>query len=203
MAKTTRVRGFAPWEPEPDSRAIVAQIEEVLRDYRQYLPLTLRQIFYRLVATKGYPKDEASYKRLGELLNRARRAGIIRFEDIRDDGVMREASYMLNGVAHAMREQIETAEAYRLDRQRNQPTRLYVLCEAQGMVPQLVRICDRYAITVQSKGGFDSVTAKHALARELRSRGSARTLVLHLGDHDPSGGHIFKSLEEDVAAFAL
>jgi hypothetical protein len=42
-------------------------------------------------------------------------------------------------------------------------------------------------------------TAKHDLAREIVRDGNTR--VLHIGDHDPSGVHVFSSLEEDVTAF--
>jgi len=38
-------------------------------------------------------------------------------------------------------------------------------CEASGMVPQLQRIADPFGIGVYSSGGFDSVTAKHQIAR--------------------------------------
>ena len=51
------------------------------------LPLTVRQIFYRLVGAHGYDKTEQAYARLGEHLNRARRAGLIEFDAIRDDGI--------------------------------------------------------------------------------------------------------------------
>jgi len=160
-------------------------VQGVLDEYQEYLPLTLRQVFYRLVATRGYDKTEKAYKQLGEIANRARRAGLIAFSSLRDDGVRVERPYMLRNVKHAVDNLAATANAYRLDRQRGQKTRLMVLCEAAGMVPQLVRVCDPYSIPVQSSGGFDSVTAKHDLARQVVKDGD--TLVLHIGDHDPSG----------------
>ena len=67
------------------------------------------------------------------------------------------------------------------------------------MVPQLERVASRYGVPVMSSGGFDSVTTKHEVGRKLSDH---PTTVLHLGDHDPSGVHIFKSLDEDVGAFA-
>ncbi len=67
------------------------------------------------------------------------------------------------------------------------------------MVPQLERVAHRYGVPVISSGGFDSLTAKHDMAE--RYAGIGETLVLHLGDYDPSGVHIFSSLAEDVEAF--
>jgi hypothetical protein len=68
------------------------------------------------------------------------------------------------------------------------------------MAPQLARVCAPYDIVVRSSGGFDSVTEQHRLAEQLS--GDLPAEVLHIGDHDPSGAHIFLALEENVRAFA-
>ena len=87
--KTTRVRGFAPWSPGADTRDVLKLVRLVLIEYADYLPLTVRQIFYRLVGVHDYEKTEQGYKRLGEILNRARRAGLVSFDALRDDGFTR------------------------------------------------------------------------------------------------------------------
>jgi hypothetical protein len=68
------------------------------------------------------------------------------------------------------------------------------------MVPLVEEIAAPYGITVLSSGGFDSTTAKYAMARTLAQFDRAE--VLHIGDHDPSGVHVFSSMAEDVGAFA-
>src|SRR5215471_11200795 len=72
--KRARVRGFAPGTPQKETLALIARVNAVLHEYADHLPLTIRQIFYRLVGAHGYDKTERAYKRLGEHLNRARRA---------------------------------------------------------------------------------------------------------------------------------
>jgi hypothetical protein len=71
-----RARGLASWQPRAKSLALLDQVNAVLDEYRDHLPLTIRQIFYRLVGAYGYPKgtskDRRPYLRLGEMLNRAR-----------------------------------------------------------------------------------------------------------------------------------
>jgi len=62
------------------------QVKDVLAEYAEQLPLTLRQIFYRMVGAYGYEKTEQAYERLGETLNKARRARVIGMDAIRDDG---------------------------------------------------------------------------------------------------------------------
>ena len=73
----TRVRGLAPWRPSAKTRVLLQQVAEVLVEYRDHLPLTNRQVFYRLVGRYDYPKDEHAYERLGEAMNRARRSGVV------------------------------------------------------------------------------------------------------------------------------
>jgi hypothetical protein len=200
-APTTRVRGYADWRPQTKTMAVLAQVQAVLTEYAAYLPLTGRQVFYRLVGAHGYDKTELAYSRLLETVNRARRSGHIPFEAIRDDGVTRfDPDAWENPVAFltAVKRQ---AERFRLDRQRGQPARLFLLCEAVGMAPMLQRVADPFGVPVITSGGFDSVTAKHDLSRELALYDRAE--VLHVGDHDPSGVHLFTSLAEDVTAFIL
>jgi hypothetical protein len=178
---------------------LLAQVDAVLATYVEQLPLTLRQIFYRLVARFAYEKTERAYKRLGELLNSARRAGRVRMDNIRDDGFVRHRPNAFASVAAFFDAVHQAAEEFRLDRQAGQQRRLVIMCEAAGMAPQLARIADPYGIEVLSSGGFSSLTDTHGLAAQWRHQVVA---VLQIGDHDPSGVHVFSHLAEDVAAFA-
>lgn len=200
----SRVRGFAPWKPQKNTLKLVDDIQAVLSEYRDYLPLTIRQIFYRLVAKAGFDKTERAYERLCETTNRARRAGMIPFKFIRDDGATRHELTWWTGPESFLEKMREHAERFRLDRQARQPSRLWVLCEAGGMAPMLARVANTYGVPVLTSGGFDSLTAKHKLARELAATMGTGTgaEILHIGDHDPSGVHLFSSLAEDIGAMA-
>src|SRR5262249_24868353 len=52
-----------------------------------------------------------------------------------------------------------------------------------------------------SSGGFESTTERHEFASQLADE-DRPTEVLHIGDHDPSGAHMFLAFAEDVEAFA-
>lgn len=203
-AKKTRPRGFASWNPRPASRELVQDVQAVLADYQEHLPLTIRQVFYRLVSNRAYDKTEAAYARLCETVNRARRARLIEFEHIRDDGPSRYQPASWAGDEEFIDAMTAAARDFRLDRQMDQPVRLWTLCEAGGMAPMLARVADHYGVPVMSSGGFDSVTVKYYLARELAVALDAGqpAEILHIGDLDPSGEHLFTSLAEDVAAMA-
>ena len=198
---TNRPRGFAAWKPQAESADLLDQVQQVLATYSNLLPLTGRQIFYRLVATTGYSKTALAYKRLLNLLNRARRAHIIDMAAIRDDGAIAAGDGRFRSDRDFLTACERWAASFQLDFMQSQPHHVEVLCEAGGMVPQLERVAEPYGVAVRSSGGFDSTTVKHQLGR-LYGKQSKPVVVLHVGDLDPSGEHICSNLAEDVGDFA-
>ena len=205
-----RVKGFAAWKPHKPTEATLADVLAVLDEYEDYLPLTVRQVFYRLVGIvgKGYPKTENFYATVQEICNRGRRAGLIPFDAIRDDGVSRRggesrfALYESPEGYYASNDELHNH--YRRSWHADQPAYVAVLCEASGMVPMLERAVGRYRVPVASSSGFDSLTAKHDLFRDAVTRSQEHgqsTVLLHLGDHDPSGVSVYESMADDLAMF--
>ena len=195
------VRGYAPWTPKPETEQLVRQVQEVLREYRDYLPISLRQIFYRLVAEYGYEKTEAAYNRLGNHVARARRAQLLDFSSIRDDQGKPTFVQQFESVDNFWDEVADDARRFRLDRMAGQSVRMEVWSEA-GMTEQLFQVAGRYGIRVYSSRGFASVTNSHAVA-ERALEGRKPTVLLHVGDFDPSGESIFESLTKDARAFLV
>jgi hypothetical protein len=76
--------GYSRWDPQrvrrratpdiPSPWERLEQIGEIIDLYIQHLPLTIRQIYYRLVAEYDFPKTTAAYDNLVALLTKARRA---------------------------------------------------------------------------------------------------------------------------------
>lgn len=195
-----RPRGYADWRPHRKTRELLQRVEEIIFAYEDFLPLTVRQIFYRLVATHGYDKTEAAYKRLCEHLVRARRAKLIPFAAIRDDGVVTYSSKWHDGPEAFWDETGERIKTYRRDRQVGQRARVELWCEAAGMAPQLAQVADHYSVPVFSAGGFCSLTAIRSIAKRALDR-DVPTVLLHVGDLDPSGESIFDALAADAVAF--
>lgn len=195
-----RPRGYAAWRPQRKTQALLAQVEQVLDEYEDYLPLTVRQIFYRLVGSHGYEKTERAYNRLAEALVRARRARMLPFEAIRDDGVVTIISQQYDGLEAFHDETARRAKSYRRDRQAGQSVRLELWCEAAGMLQQLQRVAEPFSVPVYSAGGFGSLTANYEIAERALER-LVPTVILHVGDFDPSGESIFIAMAEDAAAF--
>ncbi len=195
-----RPRGYAPWSPHRRTWELMTKVGAVLDTYQGHLPLTVRQIFYRLVATAAYPKTEAAYASLCEALVRARRARWVPFEVLRDDGVVVYSPTFYGGIEDFADETAQRARGYRRDRQARQPAYFELWCEAAGMAPQLARVAERYSVPVFSNGGFTSLSAVRLIAERAIER-DVPTMLLHVGDIDPSGASIFSSMVADAAAF--
>ncbi len=204
---TGRAKGFAHWKPQSRTEPLIRDIEEVLEEYEKHLPLSVRQVFYRLVA-RGHPKTEGFYGVVQDKCNRARRSERIPFTSIRDDGVSRQGGESRLRTYETPLEYYETYETlpnyYGRSWYADQPAYVAVLCEAAGMVPMIGRAVRNYRVEVASSSGFDSLTVKHDLFQAALSRYEdfgQKTILLHLGDHDPSGVSIHESMAEDLAAF--
>ena len=153
--RTTRPRGFASWNPQTNAQALLAQVDDVLKEYAEHLPLTCRQVFYRLVGAHSFEKTERAYARLCETLNRARRARLISMDAIRDDGGHSVMPSAWEGAEDFLSAVSSQADHLILDRTAGQRIRLIVMCEAAGMVPQLARVAEPYGLPVISSGGFE------------------------------------------------
>jgi hypothetical protein len=195
----TRPRGFVPWSPRSKTRPKLDAVQAVLDQYSDYLPLTIRQIFYRLVGISVLGKSEKEYGALCDLLNRARRSHVIPMSSIRDDGFMGGLGIRIGWTdpQEFVDSTLDEARKYRKDRQAGQWRRLVIWCESAGMVPQVERVATDYGVTVKSSGGFDSTTVRHEVAEAWSG-----TTILHMGDYDPSGECMFDALDEDVRTFA-
>lgn len=188
------------WHPHKKRQIMLGQVQQILEEYEDHLPLTARQIYYRMIAAYRHPKGKQFTTTLYELLVDARRAREIPFEAIRDDGINSSNGYWSDGLGTHLRQASAVLADYTLDRQTGQPVRLEVWCEAAGMLPQLARVTQDYSIRVYSCGGFNSLTAIRQIVDDVVYDGRD-TLLLHLGDFDPSGVSIYERVLTDVSAF--
>ncbi len=198
--KHARPKGYAAWQPQAATRALLEQVDAVLDEYADHLPLTCRQVFYGLVGRFDYEKSERAYDRLSEHLARARRARRIPFDVIRDDGVVTYSSPWYKDQSDFWNDTGRRIKGYLRDRQQGQPIRVELWCEAAGMAPQLTHVADGYSVPVFSAGGFASLTAVRLIADRALTR-TVPTVLLYAGDFDPSGESIFDSITADAAAF--
>jgi hypothetical protein len=215
--------GYSRWDPHqrrrrdtpntPSRYERLQQIGEIIDLDIDHLPLTIRQIYYRLVAQYDYPKTIAGYDNLVSQLTKARRARWyvandqlnygrrLLFDCIRDDKASAVEPDFYHGVNDFFDSVRCSAELLRLDRQKDQPRRLALWCEANGMVPQMQNIAAPFGIAVYSCGGFDSITEKRRIPMDIWSEYYQPITLLHFGNLDPSGIHMFESLARNLIAY--
>ena len=193
---------IADYRPHESTKRLLGDVLAVLDEYQKHWPLTCRQVFYRLVGAYGYDKSESFYAKLCHHVANARRARVIDFAALRDDGV---TTYAMDHYADSdafLAGMRAKAQAYRRDLMADQECHVEIWSEAAGMCQQLARIGEDFSIRAYSSSGFDSLTAKKALADRICSIGKP-AVILHCGDYDPSGQAIFETVAEDVRAFVL
>jgi hypothetical protein len=197
-----RPLGLSPWKPQRRTLPLVEAIDAVLAEYREFWPLTARQVYYRLIGL-GVPvaKTKGGADGVGDKLNRGRRAGRWPWEAIRDEGAVRSrigSGY--DDPADFWESVRVVAGGYGRDRHAGQPRRVIVWCEAAGMVDQIERACAGLPVLVRSGGGMNSVTLLYEQAKEIVAD-ERPTVVLYVGDLDKWGETIEDRVADDLAAF--
>ena len=187
---------FIDWKPGArKTAALLDEAQAVIEDWsaRGYI-LSLRQLYYQLVARDIIPNNLRSYKRLGDLLNKARLGGLVDWGAIEDRGRSLDKPSDWDDPADI----IETAlRSYRLDRWRDQDYHVEVWCEKDALTSVLAPICERYHVGLLAARGYNSASAMYESAQRFgraRRRGQ-EPIVIYLGDHDPSGLDMVRDTE--------
>ncbi|MFD0855926.1 hypothetical protein ACFQ07_27050 [Actinomadura adrarensis] len=185
----------------PGSREIIQRADRICADYaRQGFDLTLRQLYYQFVARGWLPNAQKEYKRLGAIINDARLAGLLDWDYIVD------RTRNLRGLSHweDPSEIIRgSAYSYRTDRWAHQPHRVEVWIEKDALVGVIQGVCQRHDVDYFSCRGYTSQSELWGAARRLRSYQDLdqKPIVIHLGDHDPSGIDMTRDIEERFELF--
>jgi len=146
-------------------------------------PMTLRQLFYRLVSVEALENTQPDYQRLSRILTDARERGEIPFEWIVDRSRPKyEASVFRDPAAYAE----AVKHSYRKDYWREQTWYVEIWTEKDAILGSIEPVTDDLGVTVRVGRGFLSTTRAHEIAETFL--GIEKPIeVFYLGDHDPSG----------------
>lgn len=184
-----------------DSLTLIERINTVISDYAaQGYSLTLRQVYYQMVARAIIPNNERSYKNLGSLISDGRLAGLIDWNAIEDrTRNLRKRSHWRNPaeiVAGA-------AYSYHLDYWAGQENYVEVWVEKDALVGIVGQVCESLDVSHFSCRGYVSQSEMWAAARRLKKQAEAgrNIVLLHLGDHDPSGIDMSRDIRDRNVLF--
>jgi len=178
------------YQPSPITRhrrgkAEMAAIRDAVIEVLQVdAPMTVRQVFYRLVSGGLIGKTEAEYKQtVGRLLTEMRLDGTIPFGTIADNTrwVRRPRTY--SSVEDALR---RTAQFYRRSLWAEQDAYVEVWLEKEALAGVLVEETDPYDVPLLVTRGYPSLSYVYEAAQAIAATDKP-AFILYFGDHDPSG----------------
>lgn len=184
-----------------DKPTLCREIVAIVTRYaRQGYTLTLRQLYYQLVAGDIIPNDDVVYKKLSGVLGDLRYCGLIDWNAIEDRGRVPYLPYWAASVPDALN---DIAASFRLDRQQGQPKMVEVWTEKDAVSGILKRITTKYHIRLVVNKGYSSDSAMYsAYERFLKSiNGGQKVVILYFGDHDPSGLDMIRDIRERILFF--
>lgn len=195
---------YTPCNFSESSLQLIAQANHIVRAYvAQGYDLTLRQLYYQFVSRDLIPNRQSEYKRLGRIINDARLAGLIDWEHIVD----RTRETTLYSAWENPADIIATsAQQYAIDRWEDQPNHVEVWIEKDALAGVFERVCREFQVPLLSCRGYTSQSTMWYSAQRLRRHAELddkTIVVLHFGDHDPSGIDMTRDIQERLELFRV
>lgn len=187
---------------QADSMELIRQANIIILEYEtKGFPLTLRQLYYQFVARGLIENAQANYNRLGNVVSDGRLAGLISWHAIED------RTRNLRGLRTYKNpgEVIDAARSsYRRDLWQNQACRPEVWVEKDALIGIIEPVCNRLRVDYFGCRGYNSQSEQWNAGQRFAGyyRNGQRPIVLHLGDHDPSGIDMTRDNQDRLSMFA-
>lgn len=181
------------------SLKLIALCDAIVSEYvAQGFRLTIRQLYYQLVARGHVENTVQSYANVQGLMTKARMAGLIDWDAIEDRtrGFV-DRSHWTSGESILR----AAAQSYWEDLWAEQETRVFVIVEKEALSGVLEPVCNEYDLPLLAARGYPSASTLREFARERILQATRRVVLLHLGDHDPSGIDMSRDLLERLEVF--
>lgn len=182
--------------------ALIDQANEIIAEYlAEGYELTLRQLYYQFVARAIIPNKDSEYKRLGSVINDGRLAGIIDWKAIVD----RTRKIQINGHWDSPSDIIQdSANCYAIDTRETQEVYVEVWIEKEALAGILEQACEPLDVPYFSCRGYVSQSAMWRAAIRIQQKLSGQhhsAVILHFGDHDPSGIDMTRDIRDRLEMF--
>lgn len=184
------------------SLATIDTANLIIDEYQgQGIQLTLRQLYYQFVARDLIENSERSYRRLGNIISDGRLAGLIDWYAIED------RTRFLRGITpeEDMNEIMSRLSyMYIADKWADQDAHLEVWIEKDALLSVIETVCNRYQVDYFACRGYASQSELWRAGKRLERRAGEgkKVIVLHLGDHDPSGIDMTRDNRDRIEQFS-
>lgn len=212
---------YEDWKPRRASLMMVARAQQLSNEYKEMgYSLTLRQLYYRFIATDAFPDErkwtwtgsrwvrdpngtknaEPNYKWLGDLVSKARMAGMLdwdlfidRTRQVKIPNAWSSPESILRG----------SEQQYAEDLWAGQQRRIEVWVEKDALVDVVGRASSEMNVPYFSCRGYTSQSAMWRAGQRLVDymMDGQRPTIIHLGDHDPSGIDMSRDIFDRLSLF--
>jgi len=192
---------YVPKTFRKDSIEIIGKAIAIAEAYAQQgYELTLRQLYYQFVSRGWLQNTESNYHRLGNIINDARLAGLVDWNYLTDrTRWVRENSHWSNPTR--IMDSVVTSYAH--EKWLGQPERPIVMIEKDALVGVIQGVCEELDVPHFSCRGYTSQSEMWSISQRIRGyiKKGQRVVILHLGDHDPSGIDMSRDIQDRLALF--
>lgn len=205
---------YTKYNPKGPAARIVELANEILRDYdSQGFNLTVRQLYYQFVARDLFPDEwvneigtknhTGNYNRLKSIIAKAREGGLIDWDFIKDRGrSLTQRPHWTSGRQFLG----NVAPQFHIDLWLDQPKRVEVWVEKDALSDVIDQACHPLDVPNFACKGYASASsmweAAHNRMLNEYAKNGQKIVIIHLGDHDPSGVHMTQDIEERLNLFA-
>jgi len=190
------VTGKYLYNTREDTRNLQKDIVTVIADIAE--PMTVRQIYYRLVAS-GHPKTEEFYSKTQRTLLDMRERGTIPYGLIADNSRSFYRPRTYSSLDNMLEEQ---KRFYRKDFWESQDIYVEIWLEKEALRSVFADVTSEFQIPLYVAKGFSSVSFVYAAAEEIKQINKPSYIYL-FSDYDPSGLMVANSIEKRMREFGV
>lgn len=193
---------YVPWKPTGATIPLLNEVNKIVDHYlSNRLALTLRQLYYRLVATGILEENNIrQYKKLQRIVNDARLGGLLDWDAIEDRGRHVHSHSSWTDPQAILQ---SAADSFKLPLWDDQPKHLEVWVEKDALLGVMQRACERWRVSYTSSRGNTSQSEAYVAARRFKryARDGKQCVILHMADHDPTGVDMTRDLQDRFRMF--
>lgn len=192
---------YEPKNFRPPALLAIQRANQIIAEYSANgYDLTLRQIYYQFVSRGWIANKDSEYHRLGTILSEGRLAGLIDWEAMTDrTRQLRKLTQWENP-----QEIIDAvARSYHTDWWSDQEFYVEVWVEKDALIGVIQRACNPLDVPYFSCRGYTSQTEMWNAGQRVATmiQDGRKPVIIHLGDHDPSGIEMTKDIERRLSLF--
>lgn len=200
--ETGYFRAYEPLTLRQSSLDTLGTVNAIVEQYESAgLSLTLRQLYYQMVAKGFIENNQREYDKLGRLVNQGRLQGLVSWSAIEDRTRSLRGLQTFETPESAVE---RVARSYRRDLWANQEWRPEVWIEKDALSGVIQGVCNRHRVDFFACRGHVSQSEMWRAGQRLADyvQKGQRPIIFHLGDHDPSGVHMTQDNRDRLTMFA-